>query len=724
MANPTLAAFLETTFQTAADVENQRLRHLLDEKVQRQSKLNQELEEARISAQATLSAILAKANGQKAAMDKLHASLAENKEALESSRAVSMQSEFNSKLAAIENKLSMLDNAKQYVKVLLVAADLERQSIQSVETTPANAIGPYQQLCRFTSSVKARVADSPVTEMQFARLQSHLDRLSSNVYQRLEYVLSKNFKATLEQLSWPTPIKPPFGPQLKEKLTGFEDAFRCLLLLRRPSDVDAPIDAQDIKLLPITVMLEALNLRFRFHFETSKPTNRVDKPEWYLSHTKTTISSHLHLLLGVIQPIVEDTLGKEVSAKDCFIRELSENVARKLRATIPHIVNKPHWMSHTVHEVLSFDQALRDDFAYYPRKERTMADVVIGNDAWFNSWYNVERKFAQSRYDEIILDSHAFEPYEPENNYESSSPALANDSVKPTVSATRLIHLFENITDSYKLVQDFGKKVQFFLGIQLNLLNQYSGRITSGLDAFEALSLGRSVPVPGALPESVTGVISSGDLGGSIASLRRLSRWWASARTIYDTLREIADDDIFLDLQYQARGSPDITCQVANRLKATEPALAFLNPANLTDNKATLFAPIQDLFIRLVKRTEGLMVKIIMKEWAFDSRLYARRWQMDKDGDDENEEISPELYQPLQNLRISCNLLSSNMPASDFVNIYRTISNEIEDWHMRNIIAPNRLTQEDLRRLATDLERGLWEIGRSWIVKPENYMRK
>lgn len=82
------------------------------------------------------------------------------------------------------------------------------------------------------------------------------------------------------------------------------------------------------------------------------------------------------------------------------------------------------------------------------------------------------------------------------------------------------------------------------MGIQLWLLNQYHGRLLSALDAFEALSLMRSVPVPGGLPESVTGVITSAETGGSIAALRRLCRWWASARVIGDTLRELTDDDV------------------------------------------------------------------------------------------------------------------------------------------------------------------------------------
>lgn len=115
----------------------------------------------------------------------------------------------------------------------------------------------------------------------------------------------------------------------------------------------------------------------------------MKKPEWYLSHTKSTVASHLPLLLSTIQPIIDKNLGSTVSAKDCFIRGLLENVTRKLRTTVPKMTNKPHLMSHTIHEVLDFDNALRKDFAY---EGCAMGDVILGNEKWFTAWFEAERR--------------------------------------------------------------------------------------------------------------------------------------------------------------------------------------------------------------------------------------------------------------------------------------------------------------------------------------------
>jgi RAD50-interacting protein 1 len=80
--------------------------------------------------------------------------------------------------------------------------------------------------------------------------------------------------------------------------------------------------------------------------------------------------------------------------------------------------------------------------------------------------------------------------------------------------------------------------------IQIDLLESYHRRIASAADSFEALSLIRSVPVPGALPDAVTGVMTSTEKSGITGGLQRLCRWWASAITVHDRILEWGEDDV------------------------------------------------------------------------------------------------------------------------------------------------------------------------------------
>jgi hypothetical protein len=43
----------------------------------------------------------------------------------------------------------------------------------------------------------------------------------------------RKFKDSLEAISWPTPIKPPYEPELKQKLKKFEANFRHLIVLQQ-----------------------------------------------------------------------------------------------------------------------------------------------------------------------------------------------------------------------------------------------------------------------------------------------------------------------------------------------------------------------------------------------------------------------------------------------------------------------------------------------------------
>lgn len=87
-------------------------------------------------------------------------------------------------------------------------------------------------------------------------------------------------------------------------------------------------------------------------------------------------------------------------------------------------------------------------------------------------------------------------------------------------------------------------------------------------------------------------------------------------------------------------------------------------------------------------------------------------------------EISDELYQPLQDLRVTWNYLHSILPQSDFMIVYRQTLKEIEDWYWKNIITQGQFSASGALQLETDLKLGLWKVGQHWALKPENYTKK
>ncbi|KAG1106734.1 hypothetical protein G6F42_016631 [Rhizopus arrhizus] len=703
--------FLNENIKNDQDLNLDHITKLLGSRRSEQANLDSQLQALEQETKSILSQTMEAAKSYESTLNCLNTSLETTERDIDTymneSTRNSPKANLLEQLTVLENKLKTIDNAKSYIKALLVVKELSSQALSLVKTEPEKAIIPYSQLVKFETYIN----DQSEQNEQYSALLDHVQKSRIRLCEELDAVLTSDFKQALDSLSWPTPMKPPYGPQLKAKLKDFEKAFRNLLMLKKPSE------SKDDILSPIAIMLEGLSLRFRFHFETSKPTNRIDKPEWYLQHVKNTISTHMPFIMTTIQPIMETIKqDKVIYAKDQFIRGLLQDVTRKLEKTMPELLNHPNWLSHTIHQVLLFDRSLQEEFAY--DQYTALSNVILGNSTWFNAWFQAEKSFAQARYDDILLDNHAFDIYA-EDDFEKSQQQSNDKPIKRTKSAVRLINLLESITNTYTLVPNLVQKFKFFADIQLDLLGQYQKRLSAAIDSFEALSLIRSVPVPGALPEAVTGVMTATETGGTVSALNRLYRWWTSARSINDVLKDWAEEELFLDMQFEINQEPDSIKEVIRENEKNNCMLRLADQQ--TDG---LFSNALIAYEQLNKRSEKIIVKIAIKEWTTETRQYAKKDVWWQSSTETPSEISDELYRPLQDLRVTWNYLYNTLPQADFLIVYRKTLKEIENWYWKNIITQSQFSTTGAYQLETDMKQGLWKIGHKWVSKPENFMKR
>ncbi|KAI8099357.1 TIP-1 family-domain-containing protein [Halteromyces radiatus] len=635
-------------------------------------------------------------------------------------------------LADMEQRLRILDSAISYIKTLFVATHLWTQSINVVETDHYVAVQRYIQLLKF---VRLICKQDVVHQGSFKDLGSYLEKCQKDLWETLNTAITKDFEASLQALDWPNAIRPPYGPLVLSKLERFEKNFRNLLLLEEPSEWNKGPNEPKLSsiITPIQLLLAPISLRFRFHFEGSRPTNRLDKPEWYLKHVKNQISTHLPFIMTTIQPIVDEVFidhQQRVSAKDYFIEGLLKDVNRKVHHSIPKLTSHPNWLSHTIHELLQFDQSLRDDFGFNPSLKMQeinnnhllnhglVSDAILENKESYDAWFTSEKQFAQTRYDDITASTQAFDLYEGDVDMTKDE----GYSVKATQSSVKLIHLWEGVIDTYKLVPSTRQQFQFFVYIQLSLLGQYEYRISSAVDSFDAMNLIRSVQVPGALPDSVTGVMTATESNGLVSVLKKLYRWWTSAQKLMEAIRDWEEDEFFLDLTYKLEQQLDIVADIRNDLIAQDKVCYVAEPSSFQTKG--LFGDILMAYRQLTDRIEKICVRIIVKEWTVDTKLYSKRdiwWQTINET---SVEVSDSLYQPLQGFWVSCHYLQKAYPASDFLSMYKHISLGIEDWYWRNIITKNQFSPYGVQQLETDLRLGLWKIGKRLVSKPENYTRR
>ncbi|CAG8727016.1 937_t:CDS:2, partial [Acaulospora morrowiae] len=623
------------------------------------------------------------------------------------------------------------------------------QAKQMIEKSPQKALVPYIQLAHLSHNIKSK-------SMEAGHVVTHLDvflqQSKDALWEDMKNRLTKKFQRTLDSLNWPTPIELPYTPVTTEHLSAFKRAFKELLLLQKPINVsdefDSSLSTENNSLpplLPIQIMVEPLIVRFRYHFDSKRPTNRIDKPEWYFTHVLTTIREHSPFLQGAVQAIVDEAGFQMYHAKNDFIRCLLVAVIRKLNNNAPTLLNSPQVFSHTVFETLQFDQTLRELHMYVPPGEKEWkgcVDVFTGKKEWFKAWLKVEKEFAEARYNDIMHTEDAWEMEDDE---------IPEDELKPTKSAGKLINLLELITGRYKLLPMFHNRIRFLVDIQAALLEAYAKRIDSSVDAFENLSYSfvRAVPnSPSADGKSLTGV----------EGLKRLCRWLSSSGFVSRTIKEWGEDSFFLELWHE------VTVRAA-RNTGTSPFPSPMSSENsesssahveepITVDEGTVFDDPASLFDGSCKRIQALIIKNISREFIDGLKAYTKKnnWsrsdiygpdfnlipvqqQLNKslitaevitplESKDSNKiDLSPELYTPLSELAHSLTFLSNNLPARVFKLLYKEISKELEEYLWDRVLMRNQFSEMGGWQFEVDMKKGLFTVGKRWIQKPENYFR-
>lgn len=68
-------------------------------------------------------------------------------------------------------------------------------------------------------------------------------------------------------------------------------------------------------LYPLQALIEPIVLRFRYHFDGKRQTNRLDKPEWYFTHVLNLMHEHRPFMTEVIQRLLKKGGYGEINAQ-------------------------------------------------------------------------------------------------------------------------------------------------------------------------------------------------------------------------------------------------------------------------------------------------------------------------------------------------------------------------------------------------------------------------
>lgn len=292
---------------------------------------------------------------------------------------------------------------------------------------------------------------------------------------------------------------------------------------------------------------------------------------------------------------------------------------QKIQFVLPQITNQPQLLSHLIHELMNFDNQLRETWDYTSGAEPEEAwkgltwEILVSKD-WFSKWLQVEKEFALARYHNIV---------DAEDSGEIDYDGVEHGATKPTKAAIRVNDLLETITERYQPLSSFSQKIRFLIDIQITIFDLFHERLHSGLEAYLAMTstIGRTVQASGNQP----------NLEG-VAGLERLCRIFGSAEYLEMKMQDWSDDVVFLELWYELQDRVEQNTQtgrpVAGPMSVSDVAArtSSLVAKNGNGDKVdgALFDETASAYKRLRVRSESVIVSALVSSIQSTLRPYSR----------------------------------------------------------------------------------------------------
>ncbi|KAF2100011.1 hypothetical protein NA57DRAFT_55943 [Rhizodiscina lignyota] len=621
------------------------------------------------------------------------------------------------KFEASMDKLRQLDITAGYVELLKEVDSLNNESLSKLGTADAASLDAYRRLQTLKTSL-GPLQDA--AEGAAPHLLDHISNVTRTLHDRIRSAFSAQMESVLKKVYWPREDA-SIPPGLQQQ---WNDSVSKLLELQMPELEAAEAAADEARnagaatargegprgLLPMQVLVHSLELKFRYHFEGDKPTNRLDRPEYFLQFaTENILSTYNGFITEFVQPILLRKLRGRVGmnpvyidATSAFITAILPMVRTKIFSVIPRVQNQPQLLSHTIHEIMKFDSTIREEWGYdggYGEDgwKGLVWEVLVLKD-WFPKWLQVEKDFALARYQTIIDD-----PFTGELDFDS----LGQGETKPTKAAIRVNDLLETITDRYRDLPSFTQKLRFLIDIQISIFDRFHSRLHGSLEAYLTMtsSLGRTVQgISREEQEKLQGV----------AGLDRLCRVYGSAEYLERMMRDWSDDVFFLDLYTELQD------RAKNRHRRGQASRAFAGDLSVSQvaertsaavvsedggDGGALFDETAAAYSRLRVRSEGIIVDVLQHNVREALRGYRsiNPWASLSSSASGQSSTTPELQPLLEHLSSSLVFLHRALGIAPLRRIARQMLFAVDESIFHHVLFRRNFSTQGANQLKMDV---------------------
>ncbi|ETP53326.1 hypothetical protein, variant 1 [Phytophthora nicotianae P10297] len=289
--------------------------------------------------------------------------------------------------------------------------------------------------------------------------------------------------------------------ELTEKETELHEVSKAFGYLLTLQLTQQPKSTTTTDLWAMDCVLDPLLLRFRYHFERHESaTNRLSKPEWYLTHVHEQTNAHTRFLAHSLTPELHRH-REEVHCWDAqilLLRGLVKAASRKLTQDLPTLlavsgfvcryllVYGANWgfivqysplLCHTLDEVLLFEQNIDEDIGYgswasadrraYPR----CIDVFTSNSDVLFAWTSADVEYAHRVLSATLETESSGDKKNLVWQLEDDATTSEQELVPPV--AQRFVALLDFLSQRFMLMETEEHRYLYVMQVHLPLLRRF-----------------------------------------------------------------------------------------------------------------------------------------------------------------------------------------------------------------------------------------------------------
>lgn len=129
-------------------------------------------------------------------------------------------------------------------------------------------------------------------------------------------------------------------------------------------------------------MVEPMVKRFFYHFEQDRPTNRLDRPEWYLDAVINFVQYHIPFIEQLADTTIANCNISDFNFETEFVQRIVDLARNKLSHELLRILDDDELFYHTITEVIAFQTVL---FESYPDIEVIGCFEILGEKKTLDS---------------------------------------------------------------------------------------------------------------------------------------------------------------------------------------------------------------------------------------------------------------------------------------------------------------------------------------------------